>query len=107
MITIPCPYCGPRNASEFRYIGEQGSRPDPNQTTPAAWRSYLYMQFNEAGRAAETWWHGSGCRRYLVVERHMVTNEVSTVKPSAVHPRRSPRHEAEKTEGVTVERDPA
>ncbi len=107
MILIPCPYCGPRNASEFRYIGEQGSRPDPNQTTPAAWRSYLYMQSNEAGWVAETWWHGSGCRRYLVVERDTVTNELRTIQPPAVHPPRRLRHEAKRSEGLAVERGPA
>ncbi len=106
MILIPCPYCGPRNASEFHYTGEQRSRPDPNQTTPGAWRSYLYMQSNEAGWAAETWWHGSGCRRYLTVERHTVTNEVRAIQPSAGHPRLRLRHEAAKSEGLTVEGDP-
>jgi len=107
MITIPCPYCGPRNTSEFRYVGEQGSRPDPNRTTPAEWRSYLYTQSNEAGWVAETWWHGSGCRRYLIVERHTVTNEVRTIQPSAVHPRRRLRHEVDSGEELTAERDPA
>ncbi len=99
MILIPCPYCGPRNASEFQYIGEQGGRPDPNETTPSAWRSYLYIQSNEAGWVIETWWHASGCRQYLIVERETVTNEVHAVKPSAAPQRRRLRHEAEKTKG--------
>lgn len=107
MILIPCPYCGPRNASEFRYVGEQESRPDPNQATPAAWRFYLYMQSNEAGWVTETWCHGSGCRRYLIVERHTVTNEVRAVQPPAVHSRRRLGHDADKSEGVTAERGPA
>ena len=36
MILVPCPYCGPRNASEFRWGGEIKPRPDPNSTTKAA-----------------------------------------------------------------------
>lgn len=106
MILIPCPNCGPRNASEFRYIGEQESRPDPNQTTPAAWRSYLYMHSNEAGWVTETWWHGSGCRRYLIVERHTVTNEVLTRRSSAVSSRPHLPGEAEESEGMILESDP-
>ena len=27
---MPCPHCGPRNVSEFRYHGEESPRPDPN-----------------------------------------------------------------------------
>ena len=41
MILVPCPNCGPRNASEFRYVGEPRARP-PDGTGPEQWRSYLY-----------------------------------------------------------------
>ncbi|MBA2312599.1 MAG: sarcosine oxidase subunit delta [Actinobacteria bacterium] len=99
MILLPCPYCGPRNASEFRYIGEQGERPDPNQAAPSAWRSYLYVQSNEAGWVIETWWHASGCRRYLIVERETVTNEVRAVRPPAAPPRHRLLDQAEETQG--------
>ena len=76
MILITCPHCGPRNASEFAYKGERTSRPDPRSATPDEWRSYLYVRANVAGWTAETWYHRGGCRRYLVVERHSVTNEL-------------------------------
>jgi heterotetrameric sarcosine oxidase delta subunit len=80
MIMLPCPHCGPRNASEFHYIGELRARPDPNATSPAAWRSYLYLQANPAEWTTERWYHRAGCRRYLVVERHTVTNEVRSCR---------------------------
>ncbi len=80
MIVLACPHCGPRNASEFRYVGELRSRPDPNATSPAEWRSYLYVQTNPAGWVTERWYHRAGCRRYLVVERHTVTNEVRSCR---------------------------
>ncbi len=76
MILLLCPHCGPRNASEFRYVGEASARPDPTATTPDEWRAYLYMKKNPAGWTTEKWFHQTGCRRYFTVERHTVTNEV-------------------------------
>lgn len=74
MILVPCPYCGPRNASEFHWKGELRERPDPLSTTPAEWRHYLYMRRNVAGWSAEKWFHNAGCGRYFILERNTVTN---------------------------------
>jgi sarcosine oxidase, subunit delta len=76
VILIPCPYCGPRNAQEFRYVGEAVMRPDPNATTPEGWRVYLYTRSNPAGWAVEKWFHRAGCGRYFIVERHTMSNDV-------------------------------
>jgi len=76
MIELPCPLCGPRNVSEFRYAGEGGVRPDPETTTPAEWRRYLYMHRNPLGWTKENWYHGSGCRKYFALERHTETHEI-------------------------------
>ena len=76
MILLPCPWCGPRDADEFGYVGEMGARPDPRTTTPTQWRDYLYLRRNVAGWTSERWYHRAGCRRYLVVERDTMTNEV-------------------------------
>ena len=76
MILLPCPYCGPRNASESRYISELSARPDPNATDVEEWRAFLYTRNNPAGWTTETWFHRAGCRQYFVIERHTVTNEV-------------------------------
>jgi sarcosine oxidase subunit delta len=83
MILLPCPYCGPRNASEFRYVGEVSERPDPNETGVEEWRAYLYARSNPAGWTAETWFHSAGCRQHFVSERHTVTNEVRASQPPA------------------------
>lgn len=80
MIELDCPNCGRRNVSEFRYVGERHPRPDPATVDPATWRGYLYVRDNPAGWTAETWLHRSGCRRYLEVERHTVTNEIRRVR---------------------------
>ena len=84
MILISCPWCGARNSQEFRYVGESKARPNPVTTTPEQWRDYLYFKDNTAGWSTETWYHRSGCRRYLSVERHTVSNEIrAAAKPAA------------------------
>ena len=46
MILLPCPHCGPRNVSEFHYVGELSQRPEPNGTNPEEWRAFLYLREN-------------------------------------------------------------
>ena len=75
MLLVPCPNCGPRNASDLSYGGEAHARPDPNTATPEAWRDYLYIHDNPGGWLKENWYCSSGCRRYFQAERHTATNE--------------------------------
>jgi heterotetrameric sarcosine oxidase delta subunit len=80
MMLIRCIHCGLRNVSEFRYGGEARARPDPNCATARQWHAYLYEKTNPAGWTTERWYHAAGCRRYLVVERHTLTNEIRAVR---------------------------
>jgi sarcosine oxidase subunit delta len=57
---LPCPSCGPRDVYEFRYGGQ----------VPAAAGSNL------PGPQIERWYHGFGCRRWLIAERDVRTNRV-------------------------------
>jgi heterotetrameric sarcosine oxidase delta subunit len=82
MILVPCPYCGPRNASEFRWVGEARPRPAVADATPAEWRAYLHLRRNVAGWSVESWYHRAGCRRYFRAERHTVTNEFRAPRPA-------------------------
>jgi sarcosine oxidase, subunit delta len=75
MIQLPCPWCGLRNVSEFRHLGESTSRPDPATVAPAEWRHYLYVRANVRGWVDESWYHRAGCRRYFHLQRHTVSNE--------------------------------
>jgi sarcosine oxidase, subunit delta len=77
---IPCPHCGQRNVSEFAYKGEARPRPDPRSVTPAEWRDYLYTHANPAGWISEGWYHRAGCRRFISIERHTVTNEIRAIR---------------------------
>lgn len=86
MILIPCPHCGPRNSSEFRYAGEQSRRPDPNSSDIVVWRAYLYTRSNLAGWTTENWFHRAGCGRYVTVERHTGTNAIRASRPPGAGP---------------------
>lgn len=79
MMLLPCPWCGPRNVAEFRYVGEAGQRPAPATATPGEWRDYLYLNANPRGPVMETWLHRMGCRQFFRAERDTATNEVLAV----------------------------
>ena len=80
MLVIICPHCGPRDSDEFTFGGETPPRPDVGETGPGEWRSYLYMRNNVAGPVIERWFHVSGCRRFLSVERDTISNEIGSVR---------------------------
>lgn len=87
MMHLACPWCGYRNVSEFRYMGELLDRPDPASTTPEEWRAYLYLRRNPAGRLEEGWYHRAGCRRYFEAVRDTTDNTVfETRRPASVEP---------------------
>ncbi len=75
---ISCPRCGPRDVAEFQYGGELQSRPAPGSDI-GEWSRYLYDRDNVAGIEKAWWFHRSGCRRWLQVERDTRTNEVGKV----------------------------
>ena len=81
MLVIECPWCGPRDESEFSYGGEAHIRRpgDPAALSNEAWADYLFMRTNTRGLHLEQWWHASGCRRWFNVQRDTVTNEIVTV----------------------------
>ena len=87
MLTIPCPWCGPRPDSEFSAGGEAHiARADPNTSTDAEWGQYLYFRDNVKGLQRERWYHAYGCRRWFNVARDTVTHEISAVYPMGEPP---------------------
>ena len=77
---IPCPYCGPRDVSEYTYQGEAGRiRPDAASTDGEAWNAYTYDRLNPAGEHQEHWQHSGGCRSHLTVTRNTLTHTISKV----------------------------
>jgi sarcosine oxidase subunit delta len=64
---LTCPNCGPRDVHEFRY-GGQILPPSPPGTIAAGG--------NLPGPQRERWYHRLGCRKWLVAERDVRTNEI-------------------------------
>ncbi|WP_290649513.1 sarcosine oxidase subunit delta [Aquisalimonas sp.] len=75
MLLIPCPWCGPRDESEFSYGGEAHiARPrEPESLSDAEWADYQFMRTNPCGWHREQWLHAHGCRRWFNVERNTAT----------------------------------
>ena len=79
MQRFDCPWCGPRDQSEFTYGREVAPIPSLDTSTPAEWFSYVYERENPAGPHAEWWQHNHGCRQWLVIVRDTVTHEVVSI----------------------------
>ena len=92
MLLIPCPWCGPRDETEYRYGGQAGlvTPPDPEALDDAAWADFMYARDNPKGPFAERWYHRAGCRRWFSVERDTLTYEISDAWPAG-----APRPERE------------
>jgi heterotetrameric sarcosine oxidase delta subunit len=79
MLRIPCPWCGERDESEFRYRGDASRvRPDA-EAGVAAFNAYVYERDNPRGWHQEWWLHVGGCRKLLKVLRHTVSHEIGSV----------------------------
>lgn len=76
---IPCPFCGPRDAQEFVYLGD-ATRQRPPSDAPDAMFDYVYLRDNPAGPHREYWQHVSGCRSWLIVTRDTRTHEIASVE---------------------------
>jgi sarcosine oxidase subunit delta len=79
MLLIDCPWCGPRDETEFRFAGEAAVRRPtaPECADAQAWADYLYTRENRRGRHRELWCHVHGCGQFLVVERDTVSHAIT------------------------------
>lgn len=77
---IPCPCCGLRDVSEFSYLGDANlARPEGIDASPEAMLDYVYLRDNPAGPHRELWYHGAGCRSWLVASRDTRNHEIADV----------------------------
>lgn len=85
MLLIPCPFCGPRNETEFAYGGPaQRPRPDaPADIPDAEWVDWLTVPENRPGPVPERWCHAKGCGSWLTVLRDTATHQIITVRHGA------------------------
>jgi heterotetrameric sarcosine oxidase delta subunit len=77
MLLITCPWCGPREETEFGYGGQAHVAYPTHQDeiSDAEWAQYLFFRDNPKGPFAERWVHSAGCRRWFNAVRDTVSNE--------------------------------
>ena len=79
MMQIDCPHCGARAQAEFIYertvdsVAMQDAAPDDAMMT-------LFTRANPRGVDEEIWRHTYGCRAWIVLTRHRVTNQISSIR---------------------------
>ena len=77
---IDCPCCGLRDAGEFSLLGDATLvRPDGMATSLETMTEYVYLRDNPAGAHKELWYHGYGCRSWLVVNRDTRTHAIGEI----------------------------
>jgi sarcosine oxidase subunit delta len=82
-VIINHPLLGPRDASEFVYLGDASLLNRPNQSDQDAadqFYEYLYLRDNVAGEMKELWYHEQGDQSWLVVTRNTLTHAITKVE---------------------------
>ncbi len=84
---IPHPLLGPRDASEFTYLGDASLllRPDAPvgdvaAETMTAFHDYVHLRDNPHGVHRELWFHEQGDRSWLVVTRDVSSHDILSVE---------------------------
>ncbi len=76
---ITCPHCGPRAQAEFVYERTVDSVVTLDAAPKEAMET-LFTRTNARGEDAEIWRHTFGCRAWLVMTRHRVTNDITAIR---------------------------
>jgi len=69
MLSIPCPWCGPREEPEFTYGGEAHVARPAHDVDDAGWARYLFQRENPKGTHHERWCHTQGCGQWFNAAR--------------------------------------
>jgi sarcosine oxidase subunit delta len=82
MQSFPCPFCGPRDETEFHFAVEAGHpRPEPaGAVSDQNWAAYLYENASPKGEASEVWVHLT-CGEYFILTRNTETRAVIGAAP--------------------------
>ena len=75
MIRIACPWCGPRDMTEFAYVGD-ATPVRPELGAERGHFAFAYLRDNPRGPHLELWHHVFGCRQHVEVRRDTVTHRV-------------------------------
>lgn len=79
MMLLRCPWCGPRDESEFVCGGATHIVRPALEASDAQWAEYLFFRDNPKGLHRERWRHAFGCGQWFNVARHTVTHEVVSI----------------------------
>ena len=79
MMQITCPHCGLRAQSEFVFERTVDSVVTLD-ATPEDAMAALFTRGNPRGDDDEIWRHTFGCRAWMVIIRHRVTNEITAIR---------------------------
>lgn len=79
MMLIRCPHCGPRAQDEFVYERTMDAL-IPLDLPPEEAMDRLFTRTNPRGVDEELWRHTFGCRAWLVMRRHRVTNVIESAR---------------------------
>ena len=82
-MVINHPLLGPRDASEFVYLGDASLMNRPNWLDKDAeqrFYKYQYLRDNPHLEHKELWFHEQGDRSWLIVTRNTSTHEISKVE---------------------------
>jgi sarcosine oxidase subunit delta len=77
------PLLGPRDSSEFTYLGDASLLHRPDHQDEDALQQFIeygYLRENPAGEHRELWFHEQGDRSWLVVTRNTITHEITKVE---------------------------
>ena len=78
-LMIPCPTCGRRPHTEFWCGGELPAEGHGAAADVEADYRRVWLKDNVAGDQPERWFHHAGCRRWITLVRHTVTNTIHDV----------------------------
>ena len=89
MMLIACPFCGPRDETEFSCGGEAHiTRPHTEKKiSDSEFADYLFMRDNPKGLFLERWRHTAGCRRWFNMARDTVSHEIVEIYPMGTLPK--------------------
>ncbi|MFF4592217.1 sarcosine oxidase subunit delta [Amycolatopsis sp. NPDC001319] len=81
MQLIPCPWCGPREETEFHYGGQAhvAYPQDPAALSDEDWAKFVFFRANPCGPLPERWTHSAGCRRWFNAVRDTRTHDLLAV----------------------------
>ena len=80
MLRIFCPFCGPRDHSEFSYEGDATVQYPALDASEEEWFEAVFLRENPRGPHRELWHHVYGCRALLIVERDTLSHEIREVR---------------------------